>query len=518
MLKSVLKTIEAMPFNKLTVFIIAIGMLLAAQIQYIQHGWINPDSVLYLEAAKLFAKNQWQAGFAVFSWPFYSILIAATHKISTLSVHLSAQLLSVIFFGITTASFLKIIHLAGGKSMQLLAGGFVLVSAKYLMGDVMEMLMRDQGFWAFYLAGIGFFIQFYKTNLFKYAALWQTSIILATLFRIEAITFLFFMPFLILLCKTTTLQERLKSFIKCNLIHISLATIIIATLMLNPHLSTKVLGRLNEVFSTNLYNELTKNLHDKSSIMSTLVLGRYLNEFAIPGLLLTFIYVMIVKTFSATGLVNMALAWFSLKSKQRLLDKEVSLVLGMAAVIAIINMGLIITKIFVLSSRYVVALSFIIMLFSSFYLAKLLVQFIKENHALYKKNNWFLLAVLLLMSVSLINNILPKQQGYNYLQDAVSWVQANNKNNKPVFYDEPRARYYANEPFIGSWPDDWEVVKKAIENNSINNYEHLIINHSTKHPEREKLLIDTLENFDEVKRFSNPKANNFAVVYQKKST
>ena len=385
------------------------------------------------------------------------------------------------------------------------------------MGDVLEMLMRDQGFWAFYLAAISFFIQFYKTNLFKYAACWQICIILATLFRIEAITFLFFLPVLLLLSKDKTLQRNIISFIKCNIIHICIAAIIIGVLIANPHLSAKMLGRLNEVFNANFYDELTKNLLEKSYIMSNKVLGRYLNEFATQGLILTFIYVIVVKTFSATGYVNIGLAWLSFKSKHCKIDKEVSAILRMAAAIAILNMGLIITKVFVLSSRYVVALSFIIMIFSAFYLAELLVHFMKKNPQ-NKKNNWLLFGVSILMSITFISNILPKQQGYNYLQNAVGWVQANNKSKQPVFYDEARARYYANEAFIGSWPDSWEIVKKEIENRQIDNYEILIINHSIKHPERELYIIKNLTNFAEVKRFNNPKSNKFAVVYQKKST
>ena len=97
--------------------IVAASIVLAAQMQAIQHGWINPDSVLYLEAAKRIAVGNFQGAYNIFNWPFYALCIGTVHKLTGLNVHLSAQFLNMIFFGIATASFLKIIQLAGGKNL-----------------------------------------------------------------------------------------------------------------------------------------------------------------------------------------------------------------------------------------------------------------------------------------------------------------------------------------------------------------------------------------------------------------
>lgn len=488
-------------------------MLLAARIQYIQHGWINPDSVLYFESARLFALGNWQEAVKVFNWPLYSILIAATHKLTALDIHASAQLLTVIFFGITTASFLKIIELAGGGTRVMLAGALILFSSHYLVGDVLEMLMRDQGFWAFYLTSLVFFIRFFKTKTYVDAFFWQISAILATLFRIEAISYLIFLPAILLFTQHDLWKQRLGNFLKCNFLNVTIGIVILSILLLHNDLSMSNFGRLREVFTSNLYQELTQQLHEKSAIMAEQVLGKYLQGFAVQGLLLTFIYIMISKSISSIGVINLGLTVFAIKSRRSLMDEQAFRVLSAAVIIAIINMALIITKVFVLSGRYVLALSLILMIFASFYLASLF-KYLQSTSSNEKKLKWLAIALITFMSLSLVKNILPKEKGYNYMQEAVAWVKANNKENKPVFYDDSRVRYYAGAPFVGTG-DSWFMTKTAIEDNSINQYDFVLISYSAKYPEREKLIAEKLPQYHEVARFSPVKAKKSVVVYQK---
>lgn len=514
---SLLKKAENLPIKKLHLTIILLGMLLAIQIQYIQHGSINPDSLLYFESARLFAKGEWQQAIGVFGWPLYSVLIAFTHKITSLDIHTSAQILSVIFFGITTSSFLKIIQLAGGNARVMLAGGLILFSSHYLAGDVLEMLMRDQGFWAFFLTSLVFFIQFYKTYSYKDAFFWQICAIIATLFRIEGITYLIALPVVLFFCQQHSIWLRTRNFLKCNYLSTITAVCVLGATLIFEHVSMKSFGRLNEIFTISLYGELTQNLFEKSEIMSTQVLGKYLNEYAIEAILLTFIYIMATKIISATGLVNTGLALLAVKSRKRLMDDETFRVLSTTAIIATINMFLIITKVFVLSGRYVLALSFVLMIFASFYLA----DAFKYLQSLPKKDReikWVVIALLVFMFLSLVKNILPKQEGYNYRQDAVTWLKQNNPSNKAVFYDDSRVRYYAGEPFVSGGVDSWTMLSSAIEANTLYQYDFLVISYSAKHPEREKFIAEKLTQYREIKRFPPHAAKKSLAIYQKSDT
>lgn len=513
-MQSLIQKIDLIPISKLRIVIVLIAMLIAAQLQYIQHGWINPDSLLYFESGRLFAAAQWKEALQVWNWPLYPICIAAVHKITSLGIQTSAQVLNVVFFGLTALSFIEIIRLAGGSKLTMVAGTLILFSSQYIVGDVLEMLMRDEGFWAFYLSGLVFFIRFYQQLRFRDALFWQLCAITATLFRIEAITYLVLLPSLFLFNCNISFKQRIRYLLTSHALNILLALGLILAVALHGDLSMKNFGRLQEVFSLNLFDELTRKLFANAAIMSKMVLDKYLEEFAVPGLLLTFLFVMIVKSISTTGLINFIMAMFTIRNRNTLIESKSYYVLRYAALISLANMALIITKVFVLSSRYLVGLAFVLMIFAAFQFSKILMNNVKPL-AKSSKSKWLAITLMIFMLLSLIKNILPKAEGYNYMQDAASWVKNNKIENKSVFSDESRVRYYLGQQFIRNNGQNWELVTTAIGNKQIQNYEYLLISHSAKHPEREKVIADNLPQFKEVKRYNSVNSKKSIVVYQK---
>ena len=510
-----LARIEKLQSKHLYFILIAFSAILAARIQYIQHGWINPDTVLYFESARLIALGDFKEAVTVFNWPLYSLSMAGVHKLTNLTIHHSAQVLSVVLFAITTVSNQKIFELGGGNKKTMLAGALILFSSLYIVGDVLEMLMRDQGFWACFLSSLVFFIRFKNNNQYRDAFLWQIFAILATLFRIEAIMYLLFLPVLLLLETKDSWRQKITHFIKCNFLNIIAGLGIILALSLNNHLSMKHFGRLQEVFSSKLFNELTHKLLTKGQIMSEQVLGKYLEEFAVIGLLLTFIYVMIIKAITTTGIINCMLAAYSTTQK-KLIKPQVTSVLKATAIIATITTGLIITKVFILSSRYLVALAFVLMIPAAFQLGQLLTQ-CSQNKIQNKQLVVAIHLILIFMLGSVIKNVWPKAEGYNYLQDAAAWIKANNPNHEPVFYNEVRMRYYAGEKFIGTWNNNQKYVQDEIKNKSIEKYKWLIIASSKKH-ESINEIDKNLPQYFNVGIFKDTKHKKFIVIYKLKNS
>jgi hypothetical protein len=396
----------------------------------------------------------------------------------------------------------------------MVAGALILFSSQYIVGDVLEMLMRDEGFWAFYLTGLVFFIRFYQHLHFRDALLWQLCAIAATLFRIEAITYLVLLPFLFLFSSNISVKERIRHLLASHALNIFLALGLVLAIALHGDLSMKNFGRLQEVFTLNLFNELTRNLFENADVMSELVLGKYLEEFAVQGLLLTFVYVIIVKAISTTGLVNFLMAIFAIKNRSTLLESKTLRVLSAVALISLMNMALIITKVFVLSSRYVVGLAFILMILAAFQFAKMFISNMQPSKKS-EKSKWLTIALIVFMLLGLIKNILPKAEGYNYMQDAVAWVKSENTGKKPVFTDESRITYYMGAPYERRGSDNWKVLTNAIKNEEIFGYEYLLLSYSPKHPEREKLISEQLPQFKEVKRFNSVRAKKSIVIYRK---
>ncbi|HQN64215.1 MAG TPA: hypothetical protein PLR90_01370 [Methylophilus sp.] len=497
--------------KKLFWWIVSFSIALAAWIQYIQHGWINPDSVIYFEQARLIAAGDWHSAIQIFNWPLYGFCIALIHKLTLLDIHSSAQILNSIFFGIATASYLKIIQICGGNTRVMLSGAFILFSSQYIVGDALSMLLRDEGFWAFYLASLFFFIRYLQQEQIRDALIWQVCIMIATLFRIEGISYLIGLPLIFLFLHHQHWLARLKHLLYTNSLSILTMGFIATTILINKDLSMKNFGRLQEVFTTNFYQEFTAHLQQSTKIMSEQVLGKYLDEYAVVGLLVIFAYIIIVKIISTTGIIPSALNFFALKQgAYKSLEKNAHFALRVVALIAVFNMALIIIKVFVLSGRYVIALSWILMILASFYLSDL----VKTPN---RKHVQIGLLVLILLFSGMIKNILPKHEGYNYLQDAVAWTTATAPDDK-IFYDDCRMRYYAKAPFAGKWDSTWSKTIQSIENKSIYQNDFLILTLSANHPERIPMLEKHLLEYKEIKRFYSDNKKKYAAIYRKVSS
>jgi hypothetical protein len=116
---------------------------------------------------------------------------------------------------------------------------------------------------------------------------------------------------------------------------------------------------------------------------------------------------------------------------------------------------------------------------------------------------------------SIIKNVWPKAEGYNYMQEAVAWVKANNPNHESVFYNESRMRFYAQEDFIGTWPDNWMLVQEQIKNNQINEFKYLLISYSSKQSSKIESLKIQLKDFDLLKEIKNTKGKKGVLIFIK---
>lgn len=499
----------------LQILLTMFGILLAAQVNFIQQGWITKDFVLYFETARLFGEGEWQQAFNLYEWPLFPLLIAALNKLTGLGIHTSAQLLCIGLFGIATWSFLKLIQVAGGDRSAVVAGALILFSSQYIVGDILPMLVRDQGFWAFFLASLVFFIRFYQTNTYSNALLWQLSAMIATLFRIEAITFLIALPFVLLFnWHNTSWAHRLKLFLKAHTLNILIA-LVVGTLLLSGLVSTEYMGRLREVFTFDLYEKLTRNLFAHAEIMGSQVLGEHLEDFSIEGLLVTFVYVMVVKTLSASGLIASALAIYAATSWRKHMNTEAMQVLSGAMLIALANMFLIITKVFVLSGRYVIPFALLLMVFATFGLVEGYRQVFGKAQV-GRTRKWLFILALVIMTLGLIKNVLPKRAGYNYEQEAIAWVRDHNPQQAPVYYDTARLRYYAGASYIGRADHlFWPHLQAMAQNGQVDEYHFLLVNIEQDNEEKKAADLEKLPQFRELKRFYDPRQKKAIAVFGK---
>jgi len=495
---------------QITWLLTLLGGLITAVIIWVHHGWINDDSVLYFEVAKSFSAGEWQAGLKLYNWPFYSLLISITHDLTKLDIQTSAQLLNILFFSITTCSFLSLIRMAGGDKFTILSGALLLFSSTYIVGDILPMLLRDQGFWAFFLAAILCFIKYLKTEKLRHAVLWQIFMLTAMLFRIEAITFLLLLPMVLFLAKR---KNAWKMFLSAQSINLLSLAIILVILMLHPSMQLSDFGRIHEavnIFHHN-YIQITEVLSQKSELMGKHVLGSFLDEYSLMGVIMTLGCIIVIKAASTPGWIISILAAYTWRNPLIKIDKEAQHVMLWILALAIINSTMILLSTFVLSARYLISFAFIIMIFASFQLAYL----IKSRQLQSKLKYGLVIVLLMVLVIGFINNLLPKSKASNYEKEAVTWLLHENVNHLPVFYVSPRARFFAGEPFKGRGYDYWEYTNTAIQNKSIEQYEYLLINLDKKYLDRDILLQQALGNYKLIKEFYGIKNKNKIMIFQK---
>lgn len=511
-----LHSYKKLSIQQLQHVIVVFSILIAAWIMYIQQGWVNDDSLLYFEGARLFAIGEWQEGFKLFAWPLYSLLLAGVHKLTTLRIELCAQFINLILIAIATRSLLQIIVLAGGDKLNLLLAALLLFSSAYIVGDVLPMLLRDQGFWACLLTAIVFLIKFYRQHQMKDAIYWQLLAVTAMLFRIEAFSYLAFLPLVLLFQQNISLQNRIMHLLQANALNLSLVLASSLAVIFHGSLGIADLGRIKEIFFS--LSEIQQNFNVEISArahhMATLVLGEPLEKFAWMSLILSLLTIVLIKCLSVAGWLTFLITCLNVGKMKALMAPDVRLILSATALLAFINAVLIIFKVNLLSSRYVIIFGFVLIIFASFAARAALAQW--RSNQRYQFKNLTTMLALIVISVGLISNILPKNSAYSFENDAVEYVKQQAPNSK-VFYASHKARHYAGEPYIGRFDDYWVVTEQAINDQSIYQYDYLLINFNFNQnaDARQQLLADKLVQYERVKTFYGFKNKKAVLVYKK---
>lgn len=515
-MKKFLAYIQQLSDKKFVLLMTLLGVMSAWRIIYIQHGWINVDSLLHFEAARLFSAGEFKQGVAIFNWPLYSLLISAVHRITNLSIHTSAQVLDIIFFAITTFSFSNLIKLAGGNKLTIACGVFLLLSTPYIVGDVLPMLLRDQGFWAAILTSLVFFVRYYRTQKISDALLWQVSAILAMLFRIEGITFLVGLPFILWLRHDLTFKEKSRLFLLFNIIPIFAAVSMLAMLLLSPSVTLSHFGRIQEVIS--LVSDVSKAFNTKAALVGN-VLGKFFEDYGFISLVTSLLSILMLKIINIITWPVIALYAVnqSTKSSQNIaLEPDTRIILYSAAFIASINAFASMARVFVLSNRYIVAIGFIALIFAAFCLASLIGK-LRTNTFSSPWGKWLTIILIVIFSASFVRNILPKKAGYTFEKDAVAYVKEKNIANDKIFFVTDKSVFYANANYTGRHTDHWRLTQDAINDGSIYRYDYLMlyVEADESLSEKQKVFTQQLSQYQLEKEFYGVNRKKKIMLYVK---
>lgn len=158
--------------------------LLLSLIAYIG-GTLNRDGMLYVRAAQAFLDGGFASAKAVFSWPYLSIAMAAIAKLTGLTLDQAGYLLNALFMAGACA---LVVACAGRRQAE--AVGFVALAVLAIPGlnEYRNELIREYGCWFFVMLAFWLALRWDEQPRWPTAIAIQATLVLAALFRPEALT------------------------------------------------------------------------------------------------------------------------------------------------------------------------------------------------------------------------------------------------------------------------------------------------------------------------------------------
>ena len=237
--------------------LISLGLSLFAQTH---HQPVNNDGILYIETADTFLKHGLRACMAIYSWPFYSILIALFSELFFLPLLKAAFLLNAILMAGAAAAFIALIHEMQHSNQverarvgrhtemvqrRILWLSVLVFSICHYLNHYRTQVIRGYGYLFFALLALIYLIRFLRRRSFSAAFFWNVFITLAALFRIEAGYFAVALPFLTWFQPSS--DGKGKAFLQLNLF-VGLGCLLVAVwFLLDSQARLSHLGRIEDM-------------------------------------------------------------------------------------------------------------------------------------------------------------------------------------------------------------------------------------------------------------------------------
>lgn len=485
--------------------LVALSFLVVLRITNVQHGWVNDDSLLYFEVARLLSEGQWQAAYHLFPWLFYPGLLALGHVASGLDIHTTAQIINIGLFTLFSWGFASLILQAGGSIKTMWWGGLLLLSTQYIVGDILGMLLRDEGFWACLTWALVFLLRYMQQGQKNNIYYFQIAIIIAMLFRLEGILY-FILAFVLMAEHTLSLRHRLCKVAQ-NLSLPICASLLIGATVITGIIKVEQLGRLQEIIYL-VQQGFIERLHfiqSKAEIMSSQVLGHYLENYGNFGIWSVLILITLNKTLKVAGW-PVLLGIVTGRKACKHINHHARQLFSLHLIIGLISSFLIIINVFVLSSRYVIASGIVLLVIGAFCI----------EHLYLKARPWGKYGLLLLFSAMLYMNLHDSGR-IDLDRQAVEYIQSINISQQPVLYDTENARFYAHQPFMNRIPSQ-NLVEELLANGKITNYSFLMISINNDDGDYELSVTHQLDqHFQVIQTLYGWKHKSKVLIYKKNS-
>lgn len=188
---------------------------------------INFDGVIYLAVAELFLQGKYALAFDYYSWPFYSMFIAATAKLLMLDTETAAYVFNTLMATSLTLAFVCLVAELSNNNKRIILIAVAIVLLFPSISKYRSFVIRDFGYLSCYLWSLYFILRYCVSWKKSHFAGWLIFAGLSSLFRFEGIVFILIAPYFLFLFGGTGIQHRKKLLVGLSLAIVSLASVLL---------------------------------------------------------------------------------------------------------------------------------------------------------------------------------------------------------------------------------------------------------------------------------------------------
>ncbi len=450
-------------------------------------GAINNDGILYLFAAELAGDGELEGAYHAYKWPFYPYLIAVVGKIASFSMLFSAHVLNTVFAAVAVLAFLGLLREFGADRRTLIAGA-VTVLIYPVFNEYRDFVIRDFGFWSFYLLGIWIFLRYMRTGGWGLALGWAISIGVATLFRIEGLAFLLGMPLVLFLQPR---RERLLAFLKANVVAAVITVGLLSWWITAPGQLDAWHGRLYEPVQQ--LGSLGDRIAQKSEVLASRVLGKHSGDYAPVVLGLGLVIVLLTECVATITPLFALIAVYAVRRRALPWDPAARRLWYWIIGINLLVLSWFLVGNFYLTGRFPVALAFIVLLAVPFGLVDLWDRW-QAGHFRGLLGRSGAVALVALLSYMALDGVVSTAPSKAYLKDAGQWIAEHVSEEDRVFVSDAAVAYYAGRIASGDAIRnyDWKDMAAVLRNKRWSQYDYLAVRIGREDPEHEEQFREAL--------------------------
>ena len=411
--------------------------LLLAWDGFLRASVINPDGICYLQSAATLGRLGIHAAMQVCGQaklPFYPWLIHLFSLGGNIAYENAAYLLDGLLSLVTVVTFIYLCQLLRGDFLvQCFGAAAILLLHEF--NSVREYVIRDHGYWAFYLVSLGLLIHYLRRPRLRTALGFSGALLIATLFRVEGVFFLLLAPFCVWLLSSTP-RARLKGFLQLHAV--TFFILITAGVYLEAtQQAWQDLSRFNELLFQlkNGVQVLATTFNHKSAALAHAILNDYSARDAtlLLGLLLLAWYVWSV--LANLSLVYVALAWFAHANAALNLDPAAKLAIRAYVIINVIITAPFLVEYLFLSKRYLIALSLLLLLWVPFGCAVLWRE---------RQRRWLVTSVAFIAVIATaLGGIIDFGYSKRYARDAGLWLADHAPAAASIYSNDLQVMFYS---------------------------------------------------------------------------